>query len=67
MGRGMRGAELGRVVGRENVSTYRTINNPLVPRIIIDIDRHAAKCADLGCKFIEARVVLSGHISSAVL
>ena len=38
--------------------SYRRVNNPLIPRIVVDIYRHAAQRGYLGAELVQARVVL---------
>ena len=42
---------------------YAVVNDILAPRIIVDVDCHAAQGRDFGGEFIETRVVLAGVVS----
>lgn len=39
-------------------ATYRVIERVLIPRVVMDIDRHVSECGNFGREGVEERIVL---------
>lgn len=58
-GMGKDGAAAGEIVGEDwDRDTYGVVQHPLVARVVVDVDRHAAQGRDFGGQLVQARVVL---------